>query len=62
VRRLLEEPYNLRLVITDDLGERTALDEQLDAGEIATTTVNVYGSEAMLQTFIDGVFFQAWRP
>jgi beta-lactam-binding protein with PASTA domain len=62
VRRLLEEPYNLRLVITDDLGERTVLDEQLDPGEIATTTVNVYGSEAMLQTFIDGVFFQAWRP
>lgn len=62
VRRLLEEPYNLRLVITDDLGERTVLDQQLQAGEIAITTVNVYGSEAMLQTFIDGVFFQAWRP
>src|SRR5690606_13197714 len=47
VRRLLEEPYNLRLVITDDLGERTVLDERLQAGEIATTTVSVYGSEAM---------------
>lgn len=62
VRRLLEEPYQLRLVITDDLGERTVLDERLEAGEVATTTVTVYGSEAMLQTFIDGVFFQAWRP
>lgn len=62
VRRLLEEPYNLRLVITDELGERTVLDERLEAGEIATTTVSVYGEEAMLQTFIDDVFFQAWRP
>lgn len=62
VRRLLEEPYNLRLVITDDHGERTVLDEQLQPGEVATTSVSVYGSEAMLQTFIDGVFFQAWRP
>src|SRR5690606_27127681 len=42
VRRLLEEPYNLRLVITDELGERTVLDERLGAGEIATTTVSVY--------------------
>ena len=62
VRRLLEEPYNLRLVVTDDLGERTVLDQRLQAGEIAVTTVTVHGSEAMLQTFIDGVFFQAWRP
>jgi len=62
VRRLLEEPYSLRLVVTDDRGERTVLDESLDAGEIVTTTVNVYGEEALLQTYIDDVFFQAWRP
>lgn len=62
VRRLLEEPYNLRLVITDDRGERTVLDESLAAGEIVTTTVNVYGEDALLQTYIDDVFFQAWRP
>ena len=62
VRRLLEEPYNLRLVITDDRGERTVLDESLDAGEVVTTTVDVYGDEALLQTYIDDVFFQAWRP
>ena len=62
VRRLLEEQYNLRLVIIDERGERTVLDEQLDPGEIATTTVSVYGPDAMLQTYIDDVFFQAWRP
>ncbi|HZJ10012.1 MAG TPA: PASTA domain-containing protein [Trueperaceae bacterium] len=62
VRRLLEEPYQLRLVITDDRGERTVLDRSLAAGEILSTTVDVYGEEAMLQTYIDDVFFQAWRP
>ena len=61
VRRLLEQPYQLRLVISDDRGERTALDQRLDAGEVVSTTVVVYG-EAMLQTYIDDVFFQAWRP
>jgi len=62
VRRLLEEPYSLRLVIIDERGERTVLDERLDPGEIVTTTVSVYGTDAMLQTYIDDVFFQAWRP
>src|SRR5690606_2992993 len=56
VRRLLEQPYNLRLVIIDDRGERTVLDEQLGPGEVTTTTVSVYGSDAMLQTYIDDVF------
>lgn len=62
VRRLLEEPYQLRLVVTDDRGERTVLDRSLAAGEVASTTVDVYGEEALLQTYIDDVFFQAWRP
>lgn len=62
VRRLLEEPYQLRLVIADERGERTALDQNLAAGEVLRTTVSVYGDDALLQTYIDGVFFQAWRP
>lgn len=61
VRRLLEQPYQLRLVVSDDRGERTALDRRLEAGEVVSTTVVVYG-EGMLQTYIDDVFFQAWRP
>src|SRR5690606_15140839 len=47
VRRLLEEPYRLRLVIDDERGERTALDQRLAAGEILSTTVSVYGDEAL---------------
>jgi len=62
VRRLLEEPYRLRLVIADERGERTALDQSLAAGEILSTSVSVYGDEVLLQTYIDDVFFQAWRP
>lgn len=62
VRRLLEEPYRLELVVSDERGIRTVLDRDMQPGEIATTTVPVYGADALLQTYIDGVFFQAWRP
>ncbi len=34
----------------------------MDAGGTVSTTVPVYGDEALLQTYIDEVFFQAWRP
>lgn len=62
VRRLLEQPYSLRLVISDDRGERTVVDTVAQPGEVVSATVTVYGDEALLQTYIDGVFFQAWRP
>lgn len=62
VRRLLEQPYQLRLVVSDDRGERTALERRLAAGEVVSTTVVVYGDAPLLQTYIDDVFFQAWRP
>ncbi|HZW98562.1 MAG TPA: hypothetical protein VFF10_00745, partial [Trueperaceae bacterium] len=62
VRRLLEEPYRLQLIVSDERGERTVFDEELDPGEVASTSVPVYGPDALLQTYIDGVFFQAWRP
>lgn len=62
VRRLLEEPYRLELVVSDERGERTVFDEEMGPGEVASTSVPVYGPDALLQTYIDGVFFQAWRP
>lgn len=62
VRRLLEQPYRLELLVTDERGMRTVLDREMQPGEVATTTVSVYGEDALLQTYIDGVFFQAWRP
>ncbi len=62
VRRLLEEPYRLELVVNDERGTRTVFDRQMQPGEVATTSVLVHGPDALLQTYIDGVFFQAWRP
>lgn len=62
VRRLLEQPYSLRLVVSDDRGERAVLDTVAQPGEVVSASVTVYGDEALLQTYIDDVFFQAWRP
>lgn len=61
VRSLLERDYDLRLVVQDDNGERTAIDRRVGAGESVSAIVVVEG-DAMLQTYINDVFFQAWRP
>lgn len=61
VRSLLERDYDLRLVVQDDNGERTVIDRRVGAGESVSAVVLVEG-DAMLQTYINGVFFQAWRP
>ena len=61
VRSLLERDYDLRLVVQDDNGERTVIDRRVRAGESVSAVVVVEG-DAMLQTYINGVFFQAWRP
>lgn len=62
VRRLLEERYRLKVVVDDERGERIILDQVVEPGQTLTTSIPVYGPEAMLQTYIDDVFFQAWRP
>lgn len=62
IRRLLEEQYQLKVLVSDDRGERVVLDRQLDPGQSVSTTIPVYGPDVMLQTYIDDVFFQAWRP
>jgi hypothetical protein len=49
-------------VVTDEDGERVEFDRQLAAGEGVEVPVRVVGEDAMLQTFINGLFFQAWRP
>ncbi len=62
VKRLLEQPYDLKLVVSDDRGERVVFDRRVGAGQSVITSVAIYGQEAMLQTYVDDVFFQAWRP
>ena len=59
---LTREPYRLTLVVSDEAGERTVLDREFAAGEGVVTSVRVEGDEPLLQTFINGSFFQAWRP
>ena len=61
VRSLLERDYDLRLVVQDDNGERTVIDRRVDAGEPVSAVVMIEG-DALLQTYINDVFFQAWRP
>ena len=62
VRALTENDYRLELVISDERGERTVLDRRVPAGQAVSTSVTVYGNDALLQTFINGDPFQAWRP
>jgi len=62
VKRLMQQPFQLKLVVQDDRGERTVLDRNLKAGESVSTTVQVYGSGVRLLTYIDGDLFQAWTP
>lgn len=62
VASLMREPYRLRLVVADDEGERTVFDRELAAGEALAVPVRVVGDEPLLQTFLNGSFFQAWRP
>jgi serine/threonine-protein kinase len=62
VRSLTEQAYRLRLVVRDDEGERTVLDRTVPAGQEVRATVLVRGEAPLLQTYVNGVFFQAWRP
>jgi beta-lactam-binding protein with PASTA domain len=62
MKRLLTDRYRLKLVVRDADGERTVLDRDMQPGESVRTTVTVRGANPLLQTYIDGVFFQAWRP
>lgn len=62
IPRLLQSPYELELVIQDDRGERTLFKTMAEAGRPVSSLIPVYGDNAMLQTYIDGVFFQAWSP
>jgi beta-lactam-binding protein with PASTA domain len=62
VASLTRDPYRLRVVVNDDQGERIVLDRRLEAGEGVAISVQIYGDEPLLQTFVNDSFFQAWRP
>lgn len=54
--------FDLRLVVRDGRGERTLLDRRVVAGDVVSTSVTVYGDEPLLQTYINGDLYLAWRP
>lgn len=62
IPRLLNEPYELELIVQDERGERSLFKTMADAGRPVASLIPVYGDDVMLQTYIDGVFFQAWSP
>lgn len=62
IASLVREPYRLRLVVADAEGERVEFDVALAAGEGLAVPVRVVGDEPLLQTYINDLFFQAWRP
>ena len=62
VASLTRDPYRLKLVVSDDEGERTVLDRSLAAGEGVTISVQVFGDQALLQTFVNDSLFQVWSP
>ena len=59
---LVGQDFDLRLVVSDSRGERTLLDRRVGAGVVVSTTVTVYGDEPLLQTYINGDLYLAWRP
>lgn len=62
VASLTRERFRLTLVVVDDEGERTVLDEELAPGETVELSLRVVGDAPLVQTFLNGAFFQAWRP
>lgn len=61
IQSLMEQRYDLTVVVEDDQGERTVLERNLPGGEAISTTLTVYG-DALLRMYINGIFYMAWRP
>ncbi len=62
VASLTRNDYALRLVVRDGAGERTALEGVVPAGEAVFADVRIRGDDALLQTYVNDIFFQAWAP
>lgn len=53
--------YKLTLKVADDQGERVVYEGVVQPNEIVRTDITVYG-EALLQTYLNDILFQAWNP
>jgi beta-lactamase regulating signal transducer with metallopeptidase domain len=61
ISEILEQPYNLRVSITDVLGERDLVSQQVPAGEAVNTQLHFFG-DATAKLFINDVLFMFWNP
>lgn len=61
VPSLMEQSYKFKLVVQDERGERTVVERTVQPGESVTSNVAIYG-DATVQTYINGILFQAWNP
>lgn len=61
ISSLMREAYVLRVLLNDVEGERVVFEQRLEAGENVEIPVRIVG-DALIQTYINGLFFQAWSP
>jgi len=61
IASLMRDAYVLRVLLNDAEGERVVFDQRLEAGERVEIPVRIVG-DGLLQTYINGLFFQAWSP
>jgi hypothetical protein len=53
--------YKLTIKVADDQGERVVYEGVVRPNEIVRMDITVYG-EALLQTYLNDILFQAWNP
>jgi beta-lactamase regulating signal transducer with metallopeptidase domain/murein DD-endopeptidase MepM/ murein hydrolase activator NlpD len=58
---LLEQAYEIRVLVQDEQGERELLWRKVPAAQVTEATFKIYG-EATMQLFINNVRFMTWNP
>jgi eukaryotic-like serine/threonine-protein kinase len=61
ISQFMEQDYNLKLLVTDEQGERELLNRRVSAGQSVSETLKVYG-EAKVDMYINDVLFMGWNP
>lgn len=62
IASLMQNSYRLQVEVEDDQGTRTVLERSVPAGEAVSTSVIVYGDDAMVRMYLNDLFYMAWRP
>ncbi|MGL4608219.1 MAG: PASTA domain-containing protein [Trueperaceae bacterium] len=59
--QVMQQSYNLKVIVKDERGEREVLNRPVNAGEAVSASVKVYG-EAKLETYINDLLYGAYNP